>query len=138
MRLEFSKIEEANDVINQLIEHHPNAIFITDHNFRIEFHNRSFQKLTQREKHEINGKEFCETLGCIYKGSAVSPEKSICKNCRMRELLSGSNVSELDIIRDFRIHNEIVTKHFYMESNHIVMKNKKLNIVILEDRSYKH
>ena len=138
MRLEFVKIEEANAVVNQLIEHHPNAIFVTDHNFKIDFHNRAFQKLTRREKHEIYGKEFCETLGCTYRGNAVSPDKNICKNCRIRELLSGSNISELDIIRDFKIHNEVVTKHFFIQSQHIIMNNKKMNIVILEDRTYKH
>jgi hypothetical protein len=29
MRLEFVRIEEANDLINQLIEHHPQAIILS-------------------------------------------------------------------------------------------------------------
>ncbi len=138
MRLEFVRIDEANDLLNHLIEHHPHAIFVTNHDFEIEYSNKSFQKLAKREKHEIHGKEFCHTMGCIYEESALNPEKSICKTCRMRDILSGSNISELDMIRDFKIHNEVVTKHLYMESSRIVMNGKKLNIVILEDRTNNH
>ena len=50
MRLEFVRIEEANDLVNQLIEHHPQAIFLTDHDFKVKFYNHAFQKLTKRMK----------------------------------------------------------------------------------------
>ena len=66
MHLKFVRIEEANDLLNQLIEQHPNAIFISNQNHKIEYFNKSFQKLADREKHEIIGKEFCETFGCLY------------------------------------------------------------------------
>lgn len=138
MNLEFVRIEEANDLLNLLIENHPHAIFVTNHDFTIEYFNKSFQKLARRDKHEILNKEFCECFGCTYRGKNVDSESKFCSNCRMRKLLSGSSVSELDFIREFNIHNEIITKHFYFTTNRVVMNGKKLRFVMMEDRTSKH
>ncbi len=138
MHLEFIKIEEANDLINQLIEHHPNAIFVANHDFQIEYFNQSYKKLVKRDKHEILGKEFCETLGCTYRGNIIDNTSNFCKRCRMRDLLSGSNVSEIDVIRDFKIHNKVKTKHLFFTTNRVVMNGKKLRLVEIEDRTLKH
>lgn len=138
MHLEFVRIEEANDLLNQLIEHHPNAIFVTNHYFKIEYFNKSFLKLTKREKHEILGKEFCEVLGCTYRGNIVGIENKFCSRCRMRDLLSGANVSDLDLIREFKIHNKPITKHLRFTTNRIVMQGKKLRFVEVEDQTQKH
>ncbi|NQU85400.1 MAG: PAS domain-containing protein [Mariniphaga sp.] len=138
MNLEFVRIEEANDLLNQLIEHHPNAIFVANPDFKIEYFNKSFLKLTKREKHKILGKEFCEVLGCTYRGNVVDIENKFCTRCRMRELLSGANVADLDLIRDFKIHNKTITKHLRFTTNQIVMKGKKLRFVEVEDKSQKH
>ena len=62
----------------------------------------------------------------------------LCKRCRIREILSGGNVSELDIVHDFTIHNEHVIKHLYFTTNRVVMDGKKLRIVNIEDRTSKH
>jgi len=136
MRLEFVRIEEANDLINHLIEHHPYAIFVANHELKIEFCNNSFKKLVDREKHEIIGKEFCEALGCIYRGNIIDIESQYCKKCRMREMLSGSSLAELDLIRDFKIHNNTTLKHLYFTVNRVVMNGKKLRLVEVEDRTH--
>ena len=138
MHLEFVKIEEANDLLNQIIERHPNAIFITNHELKIESFNNAFIKLTKREKREILGKEFCEVLGCTYRGNVVDINNKFCERCRMRELLSGANISDMDLIRDFKIHNEVVTKHLRFTTNQIIMKGKKLRFVEIQDRTQKH
>lgn len=135
MHLEFVRIEEANDLINQLVEHHPNAIFVTNHDFKIEYFNKSFINLSKREKHDILGKEFCEVMGCTYRGNIVEVDNQFCKRCRMRELLSGANVSDLDLIRDFRINNKTVTKHLHFTTNLIVMRGIKLKFVEITDRT---
>jgi len=134
MRLEFVRIEEANDLINQLIEHHPHPIFVTDHLFKINYFNKAFQKLTQREKYEILGKEFCETLACTQRGNLVTDDLKFCKHCQMRELLAGS-LSELELIRDFQINNETVTKHFFITSHKVVMRGEKYRLVVIDDRT---
>jgi len=138
MRLEFVRIEEANDLINQLIEHHPHAIFVTDINFKIRFFNKSFQKLCEREKQKIMDHEFCETLGCAVRGKLVADDNKFCKRCQMRELMSGANLSELEIIRDFNIKNEYVTKHLRINTHRVVMDNQKYRLVIIEDKTQKH
>ncbi len=138
MRLEFISIEEANDLLNQLIENHPHAIFVTNNDFKIEYFNKSFQKLARQEKYEILGKEFCELFGCTFRGKPVNSDSKFCNNCRMCKLLAGSSVSELDIIREFNIHNEVITKHFYFTTTRVVMNGKKLRIVVMEDRTSKH
>ncbi|MBN1820369.1 MAG: PAS domain-containing protein [Prolixibacteraceae bacterium] len=138
MHLEFVRIEEANDLLNQLIERHPNAIFVANHDFKIEYFNKSFIKLTKREKKDILGKEFCEVLGCTYRGKVVDVDNKFCERCRMRELLSGANVSDLDMIREFKIHNQIVTKHLRFTTNQVIMQGKKLRFVEIEDRTQKH
>ena len=53
MRLEFVRIEEANDLVNQLIEHHPEAIILVDHDFKVKYFNKSFQNITKSYKGDI-------------------------------------------------------------------------------------
>ncbi|NCB08181.1 MAG: hypothetical protein EOM73_08465 [Bacteroidia bacterium] len=135
MRLEFVRIEEANDLINQLIEHHPYAIFLTDHNFKVKFFNKSFQKLCKSDKGDILDHEFCEIMGCTRRGKLVDSETNFCKHCQFRELLSGSNLSELTLIRDFEIHNEILTKHLHINAHRLVMRGEKYRLVVIDDRT---
>ncbi|HKI89583.1 MAG TPA: PAS domain-containing protein [Draconibacterium sp.] len=138
MRLEFVKIEEANDLVNQLIEHHPHAIFLANGNFKIKYFNKSFQKLTKSDKGDILEHEFCEVMGCTQRGQSVNRSDNFCKKCQMRELLSGSNLSELTFIREFYIHNKIVTKHLHIETHRVVMHGQKYRLVVIEDRTQKH
>lgn len=138
MRLEFQRIEEANDLLNQLIEHHPQAIFLTDHNFKVKYFNKAFQKLTKSDKGDILEHEFCEIMGCTQRGKKLDAEDNFCKHCQMRELLSGSNLSELVLIRDFYIHNKIVTKHLHIDAHRVVMQGHKYRLVVIDDRTQKH
>jgi PAS domain-containing protein len=137
MRLEFVRIEEANDLINQLIEHHPQSIFLTDHDFKVKYFNKSFQKLTKSSKGDIIGHEFCEIMGCTQRDKIIS-ENNFCKHCQLRELLSGSNLSELVLIRDFQISNKVVTKHLHIDTHRVVMDGQKYRLVVIEDRTIKH
>jgi PAS domain-containing protein len=138
MRLEFQRIEEANDLVNQLIEHHPHAIFLTDHDFKVKYFNQAFQNLTKSDKGDILEHEFCEIMGCTERGNIVSRSDNFCNVCQMRELLSGSNLSELTLIRDFIIHNKVVTKHLHIDAHRLVMKGHKYRLVVIEDRTQKH
>ena len=138
MRLEFVKVNEANDVVNQLIEHHPQAIFLTDHDFKVKYYNKSFQELTKSDKADILGHEFCEILGCTQRGKIVDKNDNFCKRCQFRELLSGSNLSELTLIRDFIIHNKVVTKHLHIDTHRVVMDGHKYRLVVIDDRTQKH
>ncbi len=138
MRLEFQRIEEANDLVNQLIEHHPHAIFLTDHDFKVKYFNKAFQELTKSDKGDILDHEFCEIMGCTERGMAITRSDNFCKVCQMRELLSGSNLSELTMIRDFYIHNKVVTKHLHIDAHRLVMRGHKYRLVVIEDRTQKH
>jgi transcriptional regulator with PAS, ATPase and Fis domain len=138
MRLEFVKINEANDLLNQLIEHHPQSIFLTDHEFKVKFYNKSFQNLTKSDKGDILGHEFCEIMGCTQRGQIVGKNDNFCNHCQLRELLSGSNLSELTLIRDFIIHNKVVTKHLHIDTHRVVMDGHKYRLVVIEDRTQKH
>lgn len=138
MHLEFVKIEEANDLVNQLIEHHPQAIFLANINFKIKYFNQSFQKLTQSDKADILEHEFCEVMGCMQRGKAITRSDNFCKKCQMRELLSGSNLSELTLIREFYIHNKAVTKHLHINTHRVIMHGLKYRLVVIEDRTHKH
>lgn len=138
MRLEFVKIEEANDLLNQLIEHHPQSIFLTDHDFKVKFFNKSFQELTKSDKGDIIDHEFCEIMGCTQREKITPRESSFCNHCQLRELLSGSNLSELSLIRDFLIHNKVVTKHLHIDSHRVVMDGHKYRLVVIDDRTQKH
>lgn len=138
MRLEFARIEEANDLVNQLIEHHPQAIFLTGHDFKVKYFNKAFQKLTKSDKGDILEHEFCEIMGCTQRNKLVNDNNNFCKICQMRELLSGSNLSELTLIRDFNIHNKTVTKHLHIKAHRVVMNGQKYRLVVIEDRTQKH
>ena len=138
MRLEFKRIEEANDLVNQLIEHHPFAIFLADQNFKVKYYNNSLHKLTKREKSDILEHEFCEIMGCDEHGKGSLPANGFCRVCQMRELLSGSNLSDLTLIRDFNIHNKMVTKHLHIQAHRVVMGGEKYRLVVIEDRTQKN
>ncbi len=138
MRLEFVRTEEANDLVNQLIEHHPQAIFLADHNFKVKFFNKAFQKLTKSDKGDILNHEFCEIIGCTRRGKLVEADNSFCKHCQMRELLSGSNLSELVLIQDFIIRNKVQTKHLHIDTHRVVMNGNKYRLVVIDDRTQKH
>lgn len=138
MRLEFVKISEANDLVNQLIEHHPQAIFLTDHDFKVKYFNKSFQLLTKRDKGDILEHEFCEIMGCTRRGKIIDSDNSFCKHCQLRELLSGSNLSELSLIRDFVVRNKVVTKHLHIDAHRVVMGGNKYRLVVIDDRTQKH
>ncbi len=138
MRLEFVKIEEANDLVNQLIEHHPQSIFLTDHEFKIKYFNKAFQKLTKSEKGEILGHEFCEIMGCTQRGKFIENDDTFCKRCQLRDLLSGSNLSEMVLIRDFFINNKVVTKHLHFDTHRVIMSGLKYRLVVIDDRTHKH
>jgi PAS domain-containing protein len=138
MRLEFVRIEEANDLINQLIEHHPQAIFLADHNFKLKYFNKSFQELAKSDKGDILEHEFCEILGCTRRGKLIYRSDSFCKHCQLRELLSGSNLSELVLIQDFIIHNQVVTKHLHIDTHRLVMNGVKYRLIVIDDRTQKH
>lgn len=132
MQLEFVRIEEANDLLNQLIEHHPHSIFLIDNNFKIKFFNRAFQKLTKCNKSDILEHEFCGIMGCIKQNKEVDNT-----NNQLKELLSGS-LSELTLIRTFSINNKPVTKHLRIKGHRVVMDGHKFRLVIIEDRTQKH
>lgn len=138
MRLEFVKINEANDLLNQLIEHHPQAIFLTDHDFKVKYYNKSFQNLTKSDKGDIIDHEFCEIMGCTQREKVVPRESNFCSHCQLRELMSGSNLSELSLIRDFIIRNKVVTKHLHIDTHRVVMDGSKYRLVVIEDRTQKH
>lgn len=138
MRLEFIKIEEANDLVNQLIEHHPQSIFLADHDFKVKYFNKSFQKLTKSDKGDILDHEFCEIMGCSERGKIVERNDNFCKRCQFRELLSGSNLSEIVLIRDFIIRNKVVTKHLHIDTHRVVMNGQKYRLVVIDDRTQKH
>lgn len=138
MRLEFVRIQEANDLINQLIEHHPQAIFLVDHDFKIKFFNKAFQVLSKSDKADILEHEFCEILGCTRRGKLVYKDERFCKFCQIRDLLSGSNLSEMSMIQDFEIHNALVTKHLHITTHRLVMNGIKYRLVVIDDRSHKH
>lgn len=138
MHLEFKRIEEANGLLNQLIEHHPHAIFLTDHNFKIKYFNKAFQNFTKREKSDILDHELCEIVGCAERGKIISHRDNFCKICQLRELLSGSNLSELELIRDFCVHNEFITKHLHIDAHRVVMQGHKYRLVVIEDRTQNH
>lgn len=138
MRLEFVRIEEANDLVNQLIEHHPHAIFLADNNFKVKYFNKSFQNLTKSNKGDILEREFCEIIGCTRRGKVIDGKDNFCKHCQMRELLSGSNLSELVLIQDFVINNKIKTKHLHIDTHRVVMNGIKYRLVVIDDRTQKH
>lgn len=138
MRLEFVRIEEANDLVNQLIEHHPQAIFLADSDFKIKYFNKSFQYLTKSDKGDILEHEFCDIMGCTRRGKIVDRTNNICKHCQLRELLSGSNLSELVLIQDFIIRNQVVTKHLHIDTHRLVMNKVKYRLVVIDDRTQKH
>lgn len=138
MRLEFVKISEANDLINQLIEHHPQAIFLTDHNLEVKFFNHSFQKLCKRNKGDIIGHDVCYIMGCMECEKITDDIKVHSKKCQMHELLSGSNLSEFVLIRDFTINSKVVTKHLHIDTHRVVMNGQKYRLVVIEDRTVKH
>lgn len=135
MRLEFKRIEEANDLVNQLIEHHPQAIFLTDHDFRVKYFNRSFQKLSKSDKRDILGHEFCEIMGCTQREKITAKDSGFCKRCQLRDLLSGSNLSELVLIRDFVINNKVKTKHLHIDTHRLEMNGTKYRLVVIDDRT---
>ncbi|MCF6333058.1 MAG: hypothetical protein L3J11_07220 [Draconibacterium sp.] len=138
MRLEFVRIEESNDLLNQLIEHHPHSIFLVDYDFKVKYFNKSFQNLTKSDKGDIIGHEFCKIMGCTERGKSNFKGVSFCNNCQLRELLSGSNLSELVLIRDFKIHNKTVTKHLHIDANRVIMDGHKYRLLVIEDRTQKH
>ena len=138
MRLEFVRIEEANDLVNQLIEHHPQAIFLVDHDFKVKYFNKAFQNLTKSDKADILEHEFCEILGCIRWGKLVFKDERFCKYCQIRDLLSGASLSEMSMIQDFIIHNEVVTKHLHIDTHRLVMAGEKYRLVVIDDRTQKH
>lgn len=138
MRLEFIKLEEANDLINQLIEHHPQAIFLTDLDFKVKYYNKSFQKLTKSDKGDIMNHEFCEIMGCTQREKLNPKSDGFCARCQLRELLSGSNLSEMVLIRDFVINNKVKTKHLHIDTHRVVMGGQKYRLVVIEDRTVKH
>lgn len=138
MRLEFVRIEEANDLVNQLIEHHPQAIFLTDNDFKVKYFNQAFQKLTKSDKGDIINHEFCEIMGCTQREKLNPKDNGFCKRCQLRELLSGSNLSEMTLIRDFVIHNKVKTKHLHIDTHRVVMDGNKFRLVVIDDRTLKH
>jgi PAS domain-containing protein len=137
MRLEFVRIEEANDLVNQLIEHHPQAIFLVDHDFKVKYFNKAFQDLTKSDKGDILEHEFCEILGCTRRGKLVYKDERFCKYCQIRDLLSGASLSEMSMIQDFVIHNDIITKHLHITTHRLVMNGVKYRLVVIEDRTQK-
>lgn len=137
MRLEFVRIEEANDLINQLIEHHPQAIFLTDHDFKVKYFNQSFHQLTQCDKGDILGKEFCEIMGCTQREKVLPNANGFCKRCQLRDLLAG-NISEMELIRDFVIHNNVETKRLHVDTHRVEMNRQKFRLVVIDDRTLKH
>jgi transcriptional regulator with PAS, ATPase and Fis domain len=137
MRLEFCRVEEANDLLNQLIEHHPQSIFLTDHNYKVKYFNKAFQNLTKSNKGDIIDHEFCEIMGCTQREKLNPRDNGFCKHCRLRELLSG-NISEMVMIRDFVINNKVKTKHLHIDSHRVVMNNHKYRLVVIDDRTMKH
>ncbi len=138
MKLEFQRLGEANDIVNQLIEHHPFSVFLTDIAFKIKYFNKSFQNLTKSEKNEILNHEFCEVIGCSMHGKGSLDSNHSCRNCQMRDLLSDGNLSELSMIREFNIKNKMVTKHLHIIAHKIIMGGNKYNLVVIEDKTQKH
>jgi transcriptional regulator with PAS, ATPase and Fis domain len=134
MRLEFCRVEEANDLLNQLIEHHPQAIFLTDHDFKVKYYNQAFQKLTKSDKGDIIDHEFCEIMGCTQREKLNARDNGFCKHCQLRELLSG-NISEMVMIRDFVINNKVKTKHLHIDTHRLVMDKHKYRLVVIDDRT---
>ncbi len=138
MQLEFIKIEEANDIINQLIEHHPHSIFLTDNELKIKYFNKAFQNLIKRDKRDILDHEFCDIMGCSQREQMGEKSTKYCINCQLKDLLSGANMSELVLIREFVINNKVVTKHLHIDAHRVIMDGQKYRLVVIDDRTQKH
>ena len=102
------------------------------------FRSNAFQELAKSDKGDILEHEFCEIVGCKEHGKDISQQNGFCQVCQMREMLSGSNLSELTLIRDFNIHNKMVTKHLHIIAHRLVMRGNKYRLVVIEDRTQKH
>ncbi|MCE4565785.1 hypothetical protein INQ51_15800 [Maribellus sp. CM-23] len=138
MRLEFLKVDEANGLLNQLIEHHPHAIFLTDHDFKVKYYNKSFSVLAESSKSDILDHEFCQIMGCTQREKLLDPHEDLCKHCQFRNLLSGSNLSDVELIRDFVINNQVKTKHLRIEAHRVVMDGHKYRLMVIDDRTAKN
>ena len=138
MHLEFVRVDEANDLLNQLIEHHPQAIFLANHDFKIKYYNKAFKTLAESEKSDIIDHEFCDILGCTQRNKFESDSDLHHHKCQIRELLSGASISELTLIRDFIIKNRVITKHLHFDTHRVIMNGVKYRLVVIEDRTQKH
>jgi len=137
MLLEFVRIDEANGLINQLIEHHPHAIFVTDQSLKIKYYNKAFQAFTRGKKSDILDRDFCEVIGCNDGEKVHGYPDAPCLGCQLRELVTGASLSEMELIRDFYIHNKKVTKHLHIDVYRVVMKGSKYRLVVIDDRTQK-
>jgi PAS domain-containing protein len=138
MLLEFVRIEEANDLLNQLIEHHPHAIFVTDHTLKIKYYNKAFQAFTRSKKSDILEHDFCDVIGCNDGEKVHGHPDAPCLACQLKELVTGASLSEMELIRDFYIHNKKVTKHLHIDVYRVVMRGEKYRLVVIDDRTQKN
>ena len=127
------------DFFRNIFNDIPSAIFIIDKKNIIHFYNNTFEKIFgDQQANQIDQK--CGNLtGCEYviKEGLDCGKTSYCEKCDLRnnyiKSFKTGNPERQNITKNFYIHGNLITKHFYVINKPIQMSHEEMVLVIMDD-----
>lgn len=114
--------------------------FISDEDFRIVYSNSAFENLVQKSSDEIINMPFGNALGCRYidKGGENCGNNYYCKICTIRDsiksCLLNTNKSSLNqVVRDFKLGDEIIFKYMRFSSFSVTLVEKSHVVIVITE-----
>lgn len=133
------KPADSSEFLNAIINDSPSSIFVVDKDFKIHFFNTAFKNLFEINSSDIH-EELCgNTVKCEFhiKEGLNCGLTSQCNKCNLRnnviKSFSNSHIIREKIEKSFEINKIITKKHFFIINKPVVLDNKEMQVIILDD-----
>ncbi|MBN2807867.1 MAG: PAS domain S-box protein, partial [Deltaproteobacteria bacterium] len=131
---------EANTFLNALFNNLNSAVFVVDHEARVNQVNRAFEKIFAKSEAEVEGQLCGNAIGCIFPLTAGQNCGTLkeCETCLIRGAIVKALTEKVSssgqlISRSFIISGETIYKHLLFSAKYISFQGRDMVVIIVDD-----
>lgn len=142
MSIQLQNLKESNEFLNILFDNITSALFIVDHQARIENVNDSFSVLFQKREEQLLGELCGNAIGCMF---AVEEDvdcgtTSYCDKCDLRKNILKTMSEKVPsfknkLTREFYTQDIKEQKHFLYSTKFIQFNGEEYILIIVDDHT---
>jgi signal transduction histidine kinase len=142
MSIQLQNLKESNEFLNILFDNITSALFIVDHQARIENVNDSFSVLFQKREEQLLGELCGNAIGCMF---AIEEDvdcgtTSYCDKCDLRKNILKTMSEKVPsfknkLTREFYTQDLKEQKHFLYSTKFIQFNGEEYILIIVDDHT---